>query len=62
MKKYNVVIHYAGAVNIEIDATNEEKAKELAELAFDDISDADLIADITEIDICDCYEIEQMQN
>lgn len=62
MKKYNVVIHYAGAVNIEIDATNEEKAKELAELAFDDISDADLIADIAEIDICDCYEIEQMQN
>lgn len=60
MKKYNVVIHYAGAVNIEIDATNEEKAKELAELAFDDISDADLIADIAEIDICDCYEIEQM--
>ena len=58
MKKYNVVIHYAGAVNIEIDATNEEKAKELAELAFDDISDADLIADIAEIDICDCYEIE----
>ena len=62
MKKYNVVIHYAGAVNIEIDATNEEKAKELAELALDDISDADLIADIAEIDICDCYEIEQMQN
>ena len=58
MKKYNVVIHYAGAVNIEIDAANEEKAKELAELAFDDISDADLIADIAEIDICDCYEIE----
>ena len=42
-KKYNVIIHYAGAVNIQVEAENEEQAHELAEEVFDGISDADLI-------------------
>ena len=58
MKKYNVVIHYAGAVNIEIDAENEDEARESAQRAFDDVSDTDLIADLAEVDVCDCWEIE----
>ena len=58
MKTYNVVIHFAGAINIEVDAASEEKAKELAELVFDEISDADLIANIAEVDVCDCIEIK----
>ena len=57
MKKYNVVIHYAGSVNIEIDAANEDEARESAQQAFDEISDANLIADLEEIDVCDCWEI-----
>lgn len=57
MKKYNVVIHYAGAVNIEIDAANEDEARKSAQQAFDEISDADLIAELAEIDVCDCWEI-----
>lgn len=58
MKKYNVIVHYEGAIGIEVDAENEEKAEELAKRAFDEISDAELIANLADIDICDCFEIE----
>ena len=57
MKTYEVIIHYAGAVSIQVEAEDEEQAKENAEQAFDDVSDAELIADISDIHICDCYEV-----
>lgn len=57
MKRYNVVIHYAGAVTAEVEAENEDQAYEMAEQAFDEVSDADLIASIGDIHICDCWEV-----
>lgn len=58
MKTYNVVIHYAGAFDIQVEAENEEQARQMAEQAFDEVSDADLIADLADIGICDCWEVE----
>ena len=58
MKKYNVVIHYAGAFDIQVEAENEEQARQMAEQAFDEVSDADLIAGLADIGICDCWEVE----
>lgn len=57
MKRYNVVIHYEGAVTAEVEAENEDQAYQLAEEAFNDVSDADLIASLADIHICDCYEV-----
>ena len=56
-KLYKVVIHYAGAVDFEIEADNEEKAKQLAETYFDDMDDRELVANLGEIGVCDCYEV-----
>ena len=57
MKTYEVIIHYAGTVNIQVEADNEEQAHEEAQQAFDDVSDAELIANLADIHICDCYEV-----
>ena len=58
MKKiYRVIIHYEGAVAFEIEADNEEKAEQLAEECFDDMSEKELIANLGEIGVCDCYEV-----
>ena len=58
MKNYTVIIHYAGAANIQVEAENEEQAHKKAEQVFDEISDADLIAELKDIHICDCWEEE----
>lgn len=58
MAKFEVVIHYAGAADIIVEAESEEEARKKAELEFDDISDRELIANLADISICDCYEIE----
>ncbi len=58
MKTYEVIIHYAGAVNVQVEAENEEQAREMAEQSFDEMSDADLIADLADIHICDCWEVD----
>lgn len=58
MKTYNVVIHYAGAFDIQVEAENEEQAYQMAEQVFDEIPDQDLIADLADISICDCWEVE----
>ena len=58
MKNYTVIIHYAGAVNIQVEAENEEQAHKKAEQVFDEISDADLISGLGDIHICDCWEEE----
>lgn len=56
MKKFNVVIHYEGGWSFEIEANDEEVAKEIAEEMFDDISDRDLIANLADVFIDDCWE------
>ena len=55
---YTVVIHYAGTVDFEIEADNEEKAKQIAEAHFDNMSDMEIVANLGDIGICDCYEVE----
>ena len=57
MKKYEVMIHYSGKVMAEVEAENEEQARKMAEQAFDNVSDADLIASIEDIHVCDCWEV-----
>ena len=56
-KMYKVVIHYDGAVDFEIEAENTTEAEQLAEELFDDMDDRELVANLCEIGICDCYEI-----
>ena len=59
MKTYEVVIYYAGAVNVQVEAENDEEAYANAEQAFDEISSANLIANIEDVHICSCYEVEE---
>lgn len=56
MKKYNVVIHYAGAFTVQVEAENEEQAYKNAEQAFDEVSDSELVAELADIHVCDCWE------
>jgi hypothetical protein len=58
MKKFNVVIHYEGGWSFEIEANDEEAAKEIAEEMFADIPDMDLIANLADVFIDDCWEVE----
>lgn len=56
MKKFNVVIHYCGAFAIQVEADNEEQAHEKAYQAFEEVPEKDLIADLAEVEVCDCWE------
>lgn len=56
-KMYRVVIHYEGAVDFEVEAENTIEAEMLAEELFDDMDDRELCANLGEIGICDCYEV-----
>ena len=58
--KYNVVIHYEGAWNFEIEAENEDRAKQIAEDSFADLSAKDLINNLADSFVCDCWEVESM--
>lgn len=57
MKEYRVIIHYEGAVGFNIKADNTTQAEQLAEELFDNMSDRELIANLGEIGVCDCYEV-----
>lgn len=58
MKKiYKVVVHYEGAITFEIEADNEEKAEQLAEEYFGDMSERELVDNLADIGVCDCYEV-----
>ena len=56
-KMYRVVIHYEGAVDFEVEAENTMEAEMLAEELFDDMGDTELVANLGEIGVCDCYEV-----
>lgn len=58
MKNFNVIINYAGSVSIQVEAENEEQARKKAEQVFDEIPDSELVADLLDIDISDCWEEE----
>lgn len=57
--KYNVVIHYEGAWNFEIEAESAEAAEKIAEWHFDNIPAEKLIDNCGDIYVCDCYEINE---
>lgn len=57
-KMYRVVIHYEGAVAFEVEAENTMEAEMLAEELFDDMDDRELVANLGEIGVCDCYEVD----
>ena len=53
--KYLVNIHYEGGWQFEIEADNEEQAKELAEERFDELSSEELVNNLAGIFVDDCY-------
>lgn len=54
--KYNVVIHYEGGWSFEIEAENEDVAKEIANAQFADLSPKELINNLADVFVCDCWE------
>ncbi len=59
MKNFEVVVHYEGAINYEVEAHTEDEAKQIAEQMFGDESDSIIAAEIADCGVCDCYEIEE---
>ena len=53
--KYLVNVHYEGGWQFEIEADNEEQAKELAEERFDELSSEELVNNLAGIFVDDCY-------
>ena len=59
MKKYHINIHYEGGFSVDIDAEDEEEAKNIAWQIFDEIPADELIADLGDCFIDDiCIEEE----
>lgn len=56
MKKFNVNVHYEGGWLFEIEAENREEAREKAEQMFEEISDSELIANLADVFVDDCWE------
>lgn len=56
MKKYSVVIHYEGGWHFDIEAENEDVAKEIAEEKFAELSPKELIDNLADTFVCDCWE------
>lgn len=58
MKNFKVNVHYEGGWLFEIEAENREDAKEKAMDMFCDISDSELIANLADVFIDDCWEVK----
>ena len=58
MKKFNVNIHYEGGWMFEIEAENADEAKETAEQMFENVSDRELIANLGDVFVDDCWEMK----
>lgn len=56
MKNFKVNVHYEGGWLFEIEAENEDEARKKAEDMFDNISDSELIANLADVFINDCWE------
>lgn len=54
-KKWYVNIHYEGGFSVEIDAEDEEEAKNIAWQIFDEVPADELIADLGDCFIDDIY-------
>ena len=58
MKKFEVVVHYEGSMNYEVEAQTEDEARQIAERMFDNEYDSVIAAAIADCGVCDCLEIE----
>ena len=56
MKKYNITIHYTGAIDYEIEAENEVKARKKADALFQEESERTLANCIYDCEISDIEE------
>lgn len=56
--KYNVVIHYEGAWNFNIEAEDEDMAREIAEDKFAELSPEELINNLADNFVDGCWEVE----
>lgn len=61
-KIYRVVIHYEGAFSYDIKAENTTEAEQIAEEFFDNLTDREIVSNLCEIGVCDCYEINHEIN
>lgn len=58
MKKFEVVVHYEGSMNYEVEAQTEDEARQIAERMFDNEYDSVIATAIADCGVCDCLEIE----
>lgn len=58
MNKYNVVIHYEGAWNFDIEAKDEDEAMEIAETKFAELSSEELIDNLADSFVDGCWELK----
>lgn len=56
--KYEVHIHYEGGWSFEVNAKNKEEAEEKAFAEFDEISAEELIDNLADAFVDDCWEIK----
>ena len=53
--KYLVNVHYEGGWQFEIEAENREQAEELAEERFGELSSEELVNNLADIFVDECY-------
>lgn len=53
---FHVNIHYEGGWGFDIEAPTEEKAREIAEQKFDNLSAEELVSNLADISIDDCFQ------
>lgn len=56
MKQYRVVVHYEGGWDFDIEAKNEDEAKDKAMELFGDLDCRSLINHLADVFVCDCWE------
>lgn len=57
-KTYRVVVCYSGAIFFDVEASNEEEAKNIAQEDFDEVDDRELAANLNDISIDEVVELE----
>lgn len=55
---YKVMICYSGAVYFDVEASNEEEAKKIAQEEFGEVDDRELVANLNDIVIDEVFELE----
>ena len=53
---YNVKVHYEGGWLFEVEAESADEAKEIAEQMFGGIDDRELVANLADVKVDDCWE------